>query len=99
MNDLRKWRRFWIVSNVVFFAAVLLLGQMVEGWQFHDLRGNAGVLFAQRSLWPRDQGDAGCLGDFGADLDDCYAAGTLADWLGAALCAWLLRPGRAYGGL
>lgn len=33
MNDLRKWRRFWIASNVVFFAAVLLLGQMVESWQ------------------------------------------------------------------
>lgn len=33
MNDMRKWRRFWMVSNVVFFAAVLLLGQMVESWQ------------------------------------------------------------------
>lgn len=33
MNDLRKWRRFWIASNVVLFAVVLLLGQMVESWQ------------------------------------------------------------------
>ena len=33
MNDMRKWRRFWMVSNVVLFAAVLLLGQMVESWQ------------------------------------------------------------------
>lgn len=33
MNNLRKWRRFWIVSNVVLFAAVFLLGNMVESWQ------------------------------------------------------------------
>lgn len=33
MNDMRKWRRFWIVSNVVLFAAVFLLGNMVESWQ------------------------------------------------------------------
>lgn len=33
MNDMRKWRRFWMVSNVVLFAAVFLLGQMVESWQ------------------------------------------------------------------
>ena len=33
MNDMRKWRRFWMVSNVVLFTAVFLLGNMVESWQ------------------------------------------------------------------
>ena len=71
-----------------------------------DLKGciftnsyNAGVLFTQRSLWPRDQGDAVCLGGVGIDPDGCYAVGTLADGLGAALCAWLLYLGCADGNL
>lgn len=114
MNDMRKWRRFWMVSNVVLFAAVLLLGQMAESWQggltkliqFYNLMicGVTLVFFWRSDRYGR--GIKVMLSAWvilGIDPDGCYAAGTLADGLGAALCAWLLYPccadGNLYAGL